>query len=153
MMAIEEENAHHRQIWASVSQFWYLKASDEAITVGRLYHHLAILARPNILQQLALYTKSLCVGIPFKSTHESIHGLLNPIFASTQTKLLANNLAFVKAHGVLFTTSTTDEMEKQFPKPIGDMWADFDNASSSSGCTGRADPHYDGKLNIVRGLQ
>lgn len=128
-MAIEEENARDRDIWATVSRQWYSKASDKVPTTGRLHHHLAILARPNIVQQLCLYSKSLCVEIPFKSTRESVRTLFDPVLAGTQNRLQPVDLAFVKAHGVLFIISNTDEKEKQLPKPVEDMWDEFDDAS------------------------
>ncbi|CAJ2506647.1 Uu.00g078330.m01.CDS01 [Anthostomella pinea] len=68
-MAIEDDDIRDREVWTSVSRHWYSKASDKAPTTVRLYHHLAILARPNALQQLFYYTKSLsfCVTtIPCK---------------------------------------------------------------------------------------
>lgn len=129
-MAIEEENARDRDIWATVSRQWYSKASDKAPTTGRLHHHLAILARPNIVQQLCLYTKSLCVSIPFKSTRDSVRTLFDPVLAGTQNRLQPVDLAFVKAHGVLFIISNTDEKEKQLPKPVEEMWLEYDNAIS-----------------------
>ncbi|KAB5514955.1 hypothetical protein GE09DRAFT_1067129 [Coniochaeta sp. 2T2.1] len=46
-MAIEDDDARHREIWTAVSRHWYSKASDKSPTTGRLYHHLAILVRPN----------------------------------------------------------------------------------------------------------
>ncbi|KAK1837580.1 hypothetical protein CCHR01_19798, partial [Colletotrichum chrysophilum] len=57
-MAIEDDDLNDREIWTSVSRHWYSKAGDKAPTTGRLYHHLAILARPNALQQLFYYSKS-----------------------------------------------------------------------------------------------
>ncbi|KAL6355089.1 hypothetical protein LRP88_11566 [Fusarium phalaenopsidis] len=59
-MAIEDKRIRDRETWTGVSRHWYGKASDKSPTTGRLYHHLAILARPNALQQLSYYTKSLC---------------------------------------------------------------------------------------------
>ena len=61
-MAIEDDDIRDREVWTGVARFWYSKAADKSPTVGRLYHHLAILARPNALQQLYYYTRSLsCV--------------------------------------------------------------------------------------------
>jgi hypothetical protein len=54
-MAIEDDDIQDREIWTGVSRQWYSKASNKAPTTGRLYHHLAILARPNALQQLYYY--------------------------------------------------------------------------------------------------
>ncbi|KAH7268340.1 hypothetical protein B0J15DRAFT_390316 [Fusarium solani] len=70
-MAIEDDDVRDREAWTEVSHHWYIKASDGP-TTGRLYHHLAILARPNALQQLSYYTKSLCA-------RESIMTLSGPV--------------------------------------------------------------------------
>lgn len=70
-MAIEDEDIRDREIWTEVSRYWYSKASDKAPTTGRLYHHLAILARPNAIKQLFYYNKSLGIG-ELKSLRDSI---------------------------------------------------------------------------------
>jgi hypothetical protein len=54
-------------------------ASDKAPTTERLYHHLAILARPNALQQLFYYAKCLCFVVPFTPPRESILTLFEPV--------------------------------------------------------------------------
>ncbi|KAI1317337.1 hypothetical protein F5Y16DRAFT_419788 [Xylariaceae sp. FL0255] len=111
-MAIEDEDVRDREVWTSVSRQWYSKASDKAPTTGRLYHHLAILARPNALQQLFFYTKSLCVPIPFSSSRESIMTLFEPLLSVSgysHPRLIAIDVAFVKAHGVLFSEKSLNE--------------------------------------------
>ncbi len=80
-MAIEDDDVKDREVWTGVSRYWYSRASDKAPTTGRLYHHLAILARPNALLQLYYYTKSLCVAIPFLSARDSVMTLFDPIMA------------------------------------------------------------------------
>ncbi|GJC89518.1 telomerase-binding protein EST1A [Colletotrichum liriopes] len=107
-MAIEDDNLRDREIWTSVSRHWYSKASDKAPTTGRLYHHLAILARPNALQQLFYYAKSLCVPIPFLSARESIMTLFDPHLNGTPTRLQEIDAAFVRAHGILFSGKSGD---------------------------------------------
>ncbi|KAI1181227.1 hypothetical protein F4777DRAFT_585149 [Nemania sp. FL0916] len=114
-MAIEEDDIRDREAWTSVSRHWYSKASDKAPTTGRLYHHLAILARPNALQQLFYYFKSLCVLIPFPSTKESIMTLFNPALDSNTkhtSHLPPPDVAFVKAHGILFSHKQLDEYSR-----------------------------------------
>ncbi|KAL1835507.1 hypothetical protein VTJ49DRAFT_6584 [Mycothermus thermophilus] len=59
-MAIEDDDIRDREHWASVSRHWYLKASDKAPATGRLYYHLAILGRRNVVSQPFYYSKSLC---------------------------------------------------------------------------------------------
>ncbi|KAI1077529.1 hypothetical protein F5B20DRAFT_583235 [Whalleya microplaca] len=111
-MAIEDDDIRDREIWTSVSRLWYSKASDKAPTTGRLYHHLAILARPNALQQLFYYTKSLCVPVPFPSARESIQTLFDPILnanSSQSSRLIPIDTAFVKAHGILFSKKSPDD--------------------------------------------
>ncbi|KAI9759552.1 MAG: hypothetical protein M1840_003254 [Geoglossum simile] len=71
-MAIEDDDIRDREVWTGVARIWYSKAADKSPTVGRLYHHLAILARPNVLQQLYYYTRSLSCVQPFPSARESI---------------------------------------------------------------------------------
>ena len=70
-MAIED-NVQDRETWTEVSRQWYRKASDLSPGTGRLYHHLAILAQPNWIQQLLYYSKALCVPNPFDSAREPI---------------------------------------------------------------------------------
>ncbi|CUS11446.1 unnamed protein product, partial [Tuber aestivum] len=51
-MAAEDGGARDRDAWAGVARFWHSKVTDKPPFVGRLFHHLAILAGPNVLQQL-----------------------------------------------------------------------------------------------------
>ena len=113
-MAIEDDDIRDREVWTGVARHWYSKASDKAPTTGRLYHHLAILARPNALQQLFYYSKSLCVEIPFTSARESILTLFEPVMNAVgpaQYRLPPLDTAFVKAHGLLFTGKDMDKFE------------------------------------------
>ena len=77
-MVIEDENIRDREVWTGVTCYWYSKASNKALTAGRLCHHIAILARPNALQQLFYYSKSFCVVVPFTSARAFIPTLLGP---------------------------------------------------------------------------
>jgi hypothetical protein len=114
-MAIEDDDIRDREVWTAVSRHWYSRASDKAPTTGRLYHHLAILARPNAQQQLYYYTKSLCVEMPFPSARESIMTLFEPIMSPTsnpqQTGLLPAELYFVRTHGILFSGEQEEDLE------------------------------------------
>jgi hypothetical protein len=126
-MAIEDDDIRDREVWTGVARHWYSKASDKAPTTGRLYHHLAILARPNALQQLFYYAKSLCVVIPFTSARESILTLFEPVLNADngqgQYRLPPLDTAFVKAHGLLFTNR---EMEK-FKPAVNEFLGLLDN--------------------------
>uniref|UniRef100_A0A0D2Y886 DNA/RNA-binding domain-containing protein n=1 Tax=Fusarium oxysporum (strain Fo5176) TaxID=660025 RepID=A0A0D2Y886_FUSOF len=113
-MAIEDDDINVREIWTGVSRRWYSKASDKFPTTGRLYHHLAILARPNALQQLHYYTKSLCVPIPFSSARESIMTLFNPVLNNNTARLAPVDAAFVRAHAILFSGKSRDQLQKYY---------------------------------------
>ncbi|KAH6657035.1 hypothetical protein BKA67DRAFT_554046, partial [Truncatella angustata] len=123
-MAIEDDDIRDREVWTAVSRHWYSKASDKAPTTGRLYHHLAILARPNALQQLFYYTKSLCVPIPFISARESIMTLFDPILNGTNpqhSRLLQVDAAFVKAHGILFSGKYAEDFQGAVDEFLGNL--------------------------------
>jgi hypothetical protein len=122
-MAIEDDDIRDREVWTGVARHWYTKASDKAPTTGRLYHHLAILARPNALQQLFYYSKSLCVAVPFTSARESILTLFDPVLSALsgqgQYRLPPLDTAFVKAHGLLFTNKDMDKFEPAVKEFLG----------------------------------
>ena len=115
-MAIEEEDAGVRETWAGVARFWYSKAASRSPAVGRLSHHLAILARPHALRQLYLFCRSLTCIQPFLSARESIVTLFDP--ATGSTNLEASNSStsridslFIRLHSILFTKDKLEEFD------------------------------------------
>ncbi|CAG1960126.1 unnamed protein product [Fusarium graminearum] len=110
-MAIEDDDVRDREVWAGVSSHWY-KVPDTAPNTGRLYHHLAILARPNALQQRFYYTKTLTVSVPFISARESIMSLFDPVLSNKPTRLSPIDSEFVRAHGILFSGKSTECLEQ-----------------------------------------
>ena len=116
-MAIEDDEHKDREVWSNVARFWYNKADDNCPNVGRLHHHLAILSRPNTLEQLSLYIKSLTCVTHFESAKESILTLFNPILKGMESGTPRSSLfetPFIKAHGNLLTKSPTDPSDKIF---------------------------------------
>lgn len=103
-MAVEDEDVRDREIWAGVARSWYNKAGDNNPAIGRLWHHLAILARPHMVQQLYLYTRSLTSIVPFTNARESIATILDPVLAENVAKLQASqvDILFVRIHAHLF---------------------------------------------------
>jgi hypothetical protein len=123
-MATEDDDIRDREVWTDVAKHWYSKASDGAPTTGRLYHHLAVLARPNALAQLFYYSKSVCTSLPFLSTRESILTLFDPVLNASvgpYSGLPPLDLAFVKAHGILFKRKTLQGFEAQAQEFIGTL--------------------------------
>lgn len=114
-MAIEDDEPKDREVWSNVARFWYNKAADKSPNVGRLYHHLAILARPYTIEQLSLYTRSLTCVTPFESAKGSIMTLFNPILSDNESAIRRSfffETIFIKAHGILFTKGPTDSSER-----------------------------------------
>ncbi|KAI8715184.1 EST1-DNA-bind domain-containing protein [Fusarium sp. LHS14.1] len=117
-MAIEDNCIRDRETWTAVSRHWYSKASDKSPTTGRLYHHLAILAKPNALQQLSYYTKSICVSIPFPSARGSIMTLFGPVLNKSPNRLPPIDAAFVRAHGILFSGKSRERLQESMDEFI-----------------------------------
>ena len=108
-MAIEEADLRDREIWSGVARMWYDKAADKSPNVGRIQHHLAVLARPNVSQQLFYYTKALVSVVPFQNARESIMLLFNPFLEAGETaseRYAMIESALVKASGILFVTGS-----------------------------------------------
>ncbi|KAI5456149.1 hypothetical protein BGZ63DRAFT_323324, partial [Mariannaea sp. PMI_226] len=120
-MAIEDDDIVDREVWTGVSRHWYSKASDKSPTTGRLYHHLAILAKPNALQQLYYYTKSLCVPIPFLSAKESIMTLFDPVLGSNTSRLSEIDAAYIRTHGILFSGKAKDRLSDSIEVFLTDL--------------------------------
>ena len=135
-MAIEDDDIRDREVWSGVARHWYGKAADNSPTTGRLYHHLAILARPYTLQQLSFYTRSLTCIQPFESARGSIMTLFNPILDGKESayhRSSSMETIFIKAHAILFTRRSLDEFNLNlqqllcglFESYIGKMGAKF----------------------------
>jgi len=110
-MAIENKDIRDREIWTGVAHYWYLKASEKQPDVGRLYHHLGILARPRALQQVYYYTKSLTCVQPFQNAKESIKTIFDPALGrSQQQPTYATELdeMVVKVHAVMFNKTSLE---------------------------------------------
>ncbi|KAL2043723.1 hypothetical protein N7G274_003242 [Stereocaulon virgatum] len=125
-MAIEDDEPKDRETWSAVARFWYNKAADKSPNIGRLYHHLAILAPPYSLEQLSLYLRSLTCLNPFESARGSIMTLFNPILVgrdSTQRRSTSFETAFIRIHGLLFTSKPLQSSE-EFDTAIDDLQKD-----------------------------
>jgi hypothetical protein len=119
-MAIEEADLRDREVWAGVSRMWYNQAADRSPNVGRIQHHLAVLARPNVVQQLFYYSKALVSLSPFQNARESIMLLFNQFLDSPKTasqRYPTVEASLVQAAALLFSRgsiSTFDEAAHQF---------------------------------------
>ena len=114
-MAIEDDDPKDREVWSNVARFWYNKAADKSPRVGRLYHHLAILARPYSLEQLSLYIRALTCPIPFESARGSVMTLFSPILNGKETfarRPTSLETILIKAHGILFTSEPLQSPER-----------------------------------------
>jgi len=82
-MAIEEADLRDREVWAGVARMWYDIAADGSPNVGRIQHHLAVLARPNIIPATVLLLQGCGEwhSIEFPNARESAMLLFNPFLA------------------------------------------------------------------------
>ncbi|KFY80211.1 hypothetical protein V499_00885 [Pseudogymnoascus sp. VKM F-103] len=123
-MAIEDDNVRDREVWAQVARQWYLKSANRSPVTGRLYHHLAILARPDALPQLLYYGKSLAVPIPFAAARQSITTLfdstLNPVAGQRRFSVVIT--AIVRSHAIIFTGKSLDT----FDETLGEIKSNLD---------------------------
>ena len=118
-MAIEDNDIKDRETWTGVARSWYSLASEKAPATGRLYHHLAILARPNAVQQLFYYVKSLCVRTAFPSARESIMTLFDPLFSANPPKLSDVDAAFVRVHAIMFSGKHMELLDSSMEEYLG----------------------------------
>ncbi|KAG7408660.1 hypothetical protein Forpe1208_v012333 [Fusarium oxysporum f. sp. rapae] len=89
-MAVEERDMNVRECWRNTAREEYTQARNDDPTVGRLYHHLAILVQPRSsspdasfdadVSRFLYYIKSLVVKTPFYAARESLLTVINPIF-------------------------------------------------------------------------
>ena len=124
-MAIEEADLRDREIWSNTARTWYNQAADLSANTGRIQHHLAVLARPNIVQQLFLYSKALVAAVPFKNAGDSILLLFNPLLdqsASPASRYQPAEFNFVCAAATLFKRRSVVEYDmyrQQFANHLG----------------------------------
>jgi hypothetical protein len=114
-MAIEEVDMKDRETWSNVARMWYNRAADRSPDTGRIQHHLAVLARPNIVCQLFQYSKALVSVQPFPNARDSIMLLFNPLLEAASlpsqnpkketvtSKYSKFDYSLVTAAGMLFT--------------------------------------------------
>ncbi|KAJ5165147.1 DNA/RNA-binding domain E.t1.c1-type [Penicillium coprophilum] len=107
-MAVEELDKKDREVWAGVSRYWYNQDAEKSPENGRIQHHLAVLARPDILQQLFHYTKALISVRAFPNALESMTQLVTPLM---KVPIEKQNLiaSFVTTHGALFMQAPVEE--------------------------------------------
>ncbi|KAJ5335696.1 uncharacterized protein N7506_005632 [Penicillium brevicompactum] len=99
-MAIEAIDQKDRDLWAGVSKYWYSQNVASILENGRIQHHLAILSRPDVLQQFFHYTKALINVRPFADSRDRMVQLVTRIM-SPPAQRLSLIPSFVNAHGLL----------------------------------------------------
>jgi hypothetical protein len=111
--AIADDDIRDRETWLGVGRHWYCKSSNTSPTTGDLYHHLAVLARPNALQQLYYYSNLLCPAVPFTSARDSILTDEEQVLSTEngQYRLPTLDTPSLKAHGLHFTNTDIEKFE------------------------------------------
>ncbi|KAJ6132339.1 hypothetical protein N7471_007554 [Penicillium samsonianum] len=106
-MAVEEFDKKDRELWAGVSRYWYNLDADRSPENGRIQHHLAVLARPDVLQQFFHYTKALISVRAFPNALDSMTQLIAPLMNMPAKGSLVTS--FVTTHGALFMQAPVEE--------------------------------------------
>ncbi|OAA54897.1 hypothetical protein ISF_08168 [Cordyceps fumosorosea ARSEF 2679] len=125
-MAIEE-NAFEREIWTSASRSWYSTGSERLPEVGRMYHHLGILAKPDPLWELYYYSKSLCVPVPFPGAWDSIMSVFIPILRKpihpdpSYRPTDPYDELFVRVNAILLSGLQRDELQETVARFLGTL--------------------------------
>lgn len=111
--AIGDEEPRKLAHWAGTSRYWYMMAADRSPGVGRLYHHLAILARSEAFQQIYYYCRSFtCIRL-FPFARESVLAVFEPIFSQSNasTPISRIDTFYTKMHGMLFLRKQLEGFE------------------------------------------
>jgi len=111
-LAIEEADTRDREIWLNTARFWYNQAADLSPNTGRIQHHLAVIAHPNIVQQLFLYSKDLVAATPCKSAETSVLRFFEPLLEYSESRYEETESSFVCAAAILFKRESKVEFEK-----------------------------------------
>ncbi|KAI3534620.1 hypothetical protein CABS02_13201 [Colletotrichum abscissum] len=112
-IAMKDDHLQDREAWTSATRQWYSEASHRYPSIGRLYHRLAVCAKPNTLEQLFFYTKSLCVRVPFLDARDSLATFFEQNMNGGVIAAMDINTAFVRAHGLLFSGKDYDQFIAQ----------------------------------------
>ena len=101
------ENTEDNVKWNRIAHSWYQKKASRNPHIGRLYHHLGLLARTHSLERLALFTKALTCNSPFKDTRVRIRSILKCVSEMPEWRFRQEeqclDLLFIEAHGSLFS--------------------------------------------------
>ncbi|KAF7588023.1 hypothetical protein BBP40_006402 [Aspergillus hancockii] len=149
-VVIEERGLLDHEIWVGIARYWYNKAVDKNPDVGRIQHHLGVLARPDIIQQLFYYMKSLVTVRPFPRARVSILRFFSPLLQGPRVINYPHvTTAFVSAHGYLFTQATA----VHFVRSADEFLSSLDKYIPRVGVTFRIQGVYLVSSNIVAMLE
>ncbi|KAK1762905.1 hypothetical protein QBC33DRAFT_460524, partial [Phialemonium atrogriseum] len=111
---LADDDMPNGESWTVVARHRCTKSSDQVPATGRLFHHLAILARSKALHQLFYYVKNLCLSVPYVdlSARESIMTLFDPLLATQAMHRPATDATYVRAHKILFSGHDRDRFDE-----------------------------------------
>ncbi|KAF2278984.1 uncharacterized protein EI97DRAFT_484742, partial [Westerdykella ornata] len=116
-----------REPWLRVARYWYCKAANMNPSIGHLYHHLGVIARPNALQELYYFARSLTCVERFKLARDSILKLLDDPIEGLPSNSFSHvppiHRSYIQAHGVL--------LKKLSPQTFEDAKFAFQNQLDS----------------------
>lgn len=104
-MAIESDLTEDRALYLGIAKYWYRRSIDLDPGVGQRYHHISILSRPALLEQLFNYTKSLCSTKPFATSKETILSLFTQVDERRTEGCPPVEIALVNVHRAIMLNS------------------------------------------------
>jgi hypothetical protein len=117
-----DDDARDHELWTATAAGWYSRAADLRPTVGRLSHHLAILARANPPLQLAYYLKAVCVPEPFNSSRESVQTVLNAALKAGQSSApMSSEQLFVMIHAIIIKEQNWERLGPSMTEFVGHL--------------------------------
>lgn len=103
--SLHQDCSKEQTEWGRIARSWYQKKAMRSPHIGRLYHRLAILARLDKLEQLALFMKSLTCMDAYENSQSRIMEIFKPGLAmpdSIQGQEHCLDILFIEAHRSLF---------------------------------------------------
>lgn len=104
--------------WCRIARSWYQKKVVGSPHTGRLYHHLALLASPSSLEQLALFTKSLTCMSAFKKSQSSIKTVFKAVLEMPESMRRQTQCLDFSSSKLTEASSAEDQLKGSTPPLI-----------------------------------
>ncbi len=138
-MAVSSQNPSC-VFWAGTARYYYLKAAASQPSCGRLQHHLAIVSRSCILQQLYHHALSVTATEPFLLSRQGLASWFksyiscdhaptsNSSFALAKLKFITTHAQLFSYDRIILAQRSIDEFLALFSYSLSEVDNDFERA-------------------------